>query len=72
MIKDQLHQEILLWNGKCEPFDVIPSPPVYFANTRCSRHDGVEWWNHTEYDSSHEFIYKNIVLFVNYFTINKT
>ena len=36
MIKDRLHKEILLWNGKCEILDVIPSPPVYFVPNRCS------------------------------------
>ena len=48
MIKDRLHQEILLWNGKCEILDVIPSPPVYFVPNRCSKHDDVAMWHHTE------------------------
>ena len=47
MIKDRIYQEILLWNGKCELLDVISSPPIYFAPTRCSKYDDVKMWPDT-------------------------
>ena len=48
MIRDQIYQEILLYNGKCKLLDVIPSPPVYFGPSRCSKYDDVKMWPHTE------------------------